>query len=129
MIRSFFSVVLLLCVGSVGAAQQAEELRGLTHLGLLVEGLDQEGQRCGITRDLIRDAIAYTISSSKLKFSDGDSNGPKLYVRVGARVQREPLKGVSNVWFDVVNLQKVQLDYTDEPPRYTVLQLWHDDWL
>jgi hypothetical protein len=129
MIRLFISVVLLLCVGGGAVAQQAEELRGLTRLGLLVEGIDQEAQRCGITRNLIRDAIAYTISSSKLKFSDDDSSGPKLYVRVGALVQRQPVQCFSNVSFDVVNIQKVQLDYRDEPPSYTVLQLWHDDWL
>jgi hypothetical protein len=110
-------------------AQESEELRGLTHLGLIVKGLDQEAQRCGITRDLIRDAIAYTIGSSKLKFSDDDSSGPMIYVGVGVLVQRQPVQCFSDVSLDVVNFQRVQLDYTDEPPRIVTLWLWHDDWL
>ena len=129
MIRPFLSVGLLLCVVGGAVAQQREELKGLAHLGLLVEELDQDAQRCGITRSLIRDAIAYAISSSKLKFSDDNGSGPKIYVRVGALVQRQPVQCLSDVSLDVVNFQRVQLDYTDEPPRFVTIQLWHDDWL
>ena len=129
MVRHFLSVALFLCVGGIAiGAHQAEGLRGLTHLGLQVEELDQETQSCGITRDLIRDAIAYPISSSRLGFSD-DDRSPKLYVHVASLVQRQPLQCFSLVSFEVVNLQKVQLDYTDEPPRYVVVQLWQHYWL
>jgi hypothetical protein len=130
MIRVFLSIVLLSCVvGGRAIAQQASNLKGLSHLGLLVDPLDQEAQRCGITRDLIRDAIAYAISSSKLTFSDNEGSGPKIYVGVAALIQRQPLQCVSNISFNVVNFQRIQLDYTDEPPRFVTIQLWSDDWL
>jgi hypothetical protein len=130
MIRVFFSVVLLCCAaGGAAIAQQADDLKGLSHLGLLVDPLDQDAQRCGITRDLIRDAMAYTISSSKLTFSDDEGSGPKIYVSIGGLVQRQPVQCFSNVSFDVVNFQRVQLNYTDEPSRFVTIQLWHDDWL
>jgi hypothetical protein len=129
MIRPFLSVVLLLSVVGGAVAQQGVELKGLTHLGLLIEELDQDAQRCGVTRDLIRDAIAYTISSSKLKFSDDNGSGPEIYVHVGALVQQQPAQCLSEVSLDVVNIQRVQLDYTDEPSRFVTIQLWHDVWL
>jgi hypothetical protein len=129
MFRPFLSAALLLSVVGGAVAQQGVELKGLTHLGLLIEDLDQDAQWCGVTRDLIRDAIAYTISSSKLKLSDDNGSGPKIYVRVGALVQRQPVQCLSDVKLDVVNFQRVQLDYTDEPPRFVTIQLWHDDWL
>jgi hypothetical protein len=129
--RAFFSVVLLTCtvVGGRAIPQQADDVKGLSHLGLLVETLDQDAQRCGITRDLIRDAIAYTISASKLTFSDDESSGPKIYVRIVTLIQRQPLQCVSSISFDVDTFQKVQLDYTDEPPRVVAIELWPDDWL
>lgn len=129
MIRPFLSVALLLCVMGGAVAQHDEELKGLTHLRLLVGELDQDAQRCGITRSLIRDAIAYAISSSKLKFSDDNGNGPKIYVRVMALTQRQPVQCISRVSLYVLNFQRVQLDYTDEPPRFVTIQLWDDDWL
>jgi hypothetical protein len=129
MIRLFFSVGLLLCVGGSAFAQQSGYLKGITQLGFLVEGLDQDTQRCGITRELIRDAIAYTISSSKLKFSDDDKKRPLIRVGVAALIQRQPVQCFSALSFDVVHAQDVQLDYADEPPRYIVMWLWHDTWL
>jgi hypothetical protein len=88
--------------------------------------LDQEAQRCGITRDLIRDAIAYTISSSKLKFSDDNRSGPKIYVDVEVLMQDKPVQCFSVVSLDVLTFQTVQLDYLDEPPRLFAIQLWHN---
>ena len=127
--RIILSVGLLLFFLGSAVAAQGDDLKGVTNLGLLVEEPDQEAQQCGITRGLIRDAIAYTISSSKLKFSEDNGSGPKIYVSVGALMQRQPVQCFSVVSLDVVLFRGVQLDYTNEPPRAVTIQLWHDDWL
>jgi hypothetical protein len=59
MFRFFLTIALLLSVVGSAVAQQGEELKGLTHLRLLIDELDQDAQRCGVL-----------VSSSKLKFSD-----------------------------------------------------------
>jgi len=126
---AFFSLVLLLALMGKAFAQNAEELHGLTHVGLAVEDLDEDAKRCGITKDLIRDSVAYTMSASKLKLSEDDWSAPLIYIRASAMVQRNPVQCISDVSVELMNMQKVQLNYMNGPPRFVTIQLWHDDWL
>ena len=50
----------------VGSEGNSPALRGLKSIDLLIQGVDDEAQRCGITETLVRDAFLYPISQSKL---------------------------------------------------------------
>lgn len=119
----------LALLAATASAQDRNDLKDLRSVGLIVGGMDQDAQRCGFTRSLIRDAIAYPISSSKLDFSGDYKGGAALNVRVTAMVQTQPLECISEVDVDVFSIQQVQLDYSNQPARFFPVELWHDSWL
>jgi hypothetical protein len=132
MFRCLVLAAVCIFVADASSAQMGKNdtraLRGLKSIALLVEGLDEEAQRCGITESLIRDAFLFPISQSKIELSDGKI-GPKFWIRVTVVIQRQPNQCVSSLELAVINYQRVQLDYTDEPPPWVMVRLWDDSWI
>jgi hypothetical protein len=126
------SIAICIFVASPANAQMGKDdtraLRGLKSIYLAIEGVDDEAQRCGITESLIRDAFLLPISQSKLQLSH-DKTGPMFYIGVVVAIQAQPNQCVSFLQLAVINIQRVQLDYTDESPTLAMVRLWDDGWL
>lgn len=67
---------------------KADALRGLKSISLVVDSLDEDERRCGITEQLIRDAFLYPISQSRIPLSASESEGPVFWVCVTTLIQR-----------------------------------------
>jgi hypothetical protein len=107
----------------VGSEGNSPALRGLKSIDLLITGVDDEAQRCGITETLVRDAFLYPISQSKLQFLHYAA-GATFFIRVNALIQRQPNQCISSLELSVMNYQMVQLDYADEAPTWAWVRLW-----
>jgi hypothetical protein len=93
MFRHLISIAVCILVASAASAQMDKNdtpdhldlLRGLKTINLVIEGADDDAQRCGITESLIRDAFLYPISQSKLQFST-IAHGTAFLVRVAVLI-------------------------------------------
>jgi hypothetical protein len=93
---------------------KVDALRGLTSISIVVDSLDEDERRCGITEQLIRDAFLYPIGQSRIRLSTSELEGPVFWVRVTTLIQRQPNQCISAVEMRVFRYHQVQLDYA--PP-------------
>ena len=121
----------LLAMGHSSIAQISEErsreaLRGLTSIAVLVDGLDEEAARCGITQALIRDAFMFPASQTKIEVRDNAASpGWMFYVRVVVLIQERPNQCISYLEFAVHNLQKISLDhYSQRSAVWASVRVW-----
>jgi hypothetical protein len=98
-------------------------LKGLKSIHLLVEDLNEESQRCGITEPLIHDAFMFPASSSKINISN--DRGPTFYVKVATLFDR--LGCFSLLKVEVYINQSVKLNYIDGPPAFVHVRLWQEE--
>jgi hypothetical protein len=130
MIQHFFLVAACLLFAEGFAHAQTNEsvsLKGLTSIGLLVDDLDEAAQRCGITKSLISDAFTYIASFANFKITD--KTGPKFLVRVNTIIQQQPTQCISDLSVQVVNAQRVTLDFDEKLNPIVWVELWKDNWL
>ena len=67
---------------AVHAQNERASLRGITSVGILVEGLDGDAQKCGITEDALDAAVRLPLSNSRIKVNNGNLKLEYLYVNV-----------------------------------------------
>jgi hypothetical protein len=103
-------------------------LRGLSGLGFLVDGLDEDAKRCGLTKSAISDAFLYIASSAKFKITT-EPFSPQFLVHVGTLIQRKPGQCVTDLAIQVANYQKVNLDFGDKLTSFAWVELWKDNWI
>jgi hypothetical protein len=103
-------------------------LRGLSALGLVVEGLDDDSGKCGITEDVIRDAFLYIATSAKFRVTT-ERYAPQFIVHVTTLIQRNPRQCVTNLAIEVAKAQTVTLEFGDKLSTSVWVQLWRDDWI
>jgi hypothetical protein len=74
--RKLLIMASLLCVGTdLANAETIEKLRGLMSVRLIVPELDEDAKSCGLSQELVRDAVMFPASSSKLEFLDATGDG------------------------------------------------------
>jgi hypothetical protein len=125
-------VALFVFVTNFAQATSSEDtqqaIRGLSELELVVDGLDSDAEKCGITASLIRDAFMFPVSSSRLNISNKASYvGPAFLIRV--TTAQTPSLCVTALEFAVINYQLVKLDYKDDAPSWVTLRLWDNLWV
>ena len=103
---------------------QVTSLKGLKSIHLLVEELNEESQRCGITQPLIHDAFMFPASSSKMHISN-DNTVPIFYVHVLTILQGHLGWCVSHLRVELYTNQWVKLDYTDD--AWVHMRLWQEE--
>ena len=57
------------------------DLKGVSEMHLLIEGLSDQAASCGVKEDKIETSIKYILSNSKIKLVKSTSSIPKLYIR------------------------------------------------
>ena len=126
MIRLFlFAAVCLLSTENLSLAETPDpRLRGLTSLGFLVDGVDDEASKnCGITESTVRDAFMYVASSANFKITT-DLRSPHFVVTIITLIQRQPIQCISAVSIQVGYYQQVTLDYGDSLSPWVWVGLW-----
>jgi hypothetical protein len=78
------TLMLALLVSFGGTVHAQGALVGVRSIGILVEDLDNDAQRCGVTKDALDAAVRLPMSNSRIKFLNG--MGPYLYVRASFMV-------------------------------------------
>ena len=66
----------------MGAQRPYGELRGLTSLGVVVEGLGGAATSCGLSQDAIEAAVTKSLTDSGLRVVTNSDEDTYLYVRV-----------------------------------------------
>jgi hypothetical protein len=133
--RCVYFVALSVFATNFAQAQTSPEntqkaITGLSELKLLVDGLDADSQKCGITESLIRDAFMFPVSSSRLNIvSKASYAGPVFYIRVTTLDPRNSSQCVTSLEAEVINFQLVKLDYKDDEPSWVTVKLWDDIWV
>jgi hypothetical protein len=98
-------------------------------VNLVTGGLDHAAGQCGITDTLIRDAVTFPVSSSNLRIADpADPSSPDLRISLNVMYFERGQQCFSSVRMEVLNYQKVQLDFTNGPPVWANVLLWQSDW-
>ena len=73
-------LAMLLCMGT---GVQADTLKGMTKVEILIEGLNENHAKCGITNDMLDAAVRLPLSNSQLKTTQFGV-GQYLYVNTNA---------------------------------------------
>ena len=66
----------------IGAMKPDAELKGLTKLGVVVEGLDSQAAACGLKQETVEAAMAKSLTDAGLKVSRNGDEDTYLYVNV-----------------------------------------------
>jgi hypothetical protein len=134
MLRFLFLAALgLLMLGSAAlgeAGETREPLRGITAVRLKPLGVDREAERCGITESLVREAIMFPASMSKLRITDqGGFLSPVLLITVSVLHLDRDDQCFSSVRLELLNNQQIKLDFSNEPPVWVDVLLWRNTWI
>jgi hypothetical protein len=85
MLRLILAAALLLALAPQSGAQTlTKRLRGVSSMDLLIELLDKDSVACGVSKEIVKNAVLFVTSSTRLKLKD-DINGngsTPLYVNV-----------------------------------------------
>ncbi len=117
-----FTMALLMPIAMApGASAEDSPLRGLKQIAVLIDGLDADADRCGITESLISDAFSAKAQRAGLDVVTGASH-PRFYVQINTLEGDDGLC-ITAVKAQAYNYQKVQLEYADTP-TYATVELW-----
>jgi hypothetical protein len=94
-------------------------LRGLSEMDLTIESLSEDAKRCGLTKEAIRAAVMYPLSSTKIAL-DRDAS-VTLYINVGTIYQKQGC--ISSVAVQAYAFQKVTLLFSGDE-RVVDIILW-----
>jgi len=101
-------------------------LRGLTRVIINIDDLSPNATECGFTRERIREAIMFSLSSTKIDVVDLAVNTPFLYVLISSLRFQSPLPFcVSSLEVQVYAFGDVTLGFSNEKKRAKI-ELWHD---
>jgi hypothetical protein len=132
-LRNCLLIALLLVLSREATAQEdpieqyaIKALRGLKAVTLIVDGIDEDSKRCGLTPELIRDAFLFPVSQTKLEVSDSSDVNPIFHISINSLIQRVPNQCIASLAFTLFNYQRVKLDYVDNPDeRHLEVRLWY----
>jgi S1-C subfamily serine protease len=96
-------------------------LRGLSKVSIVIEDLDAQDKECGLTKDAIRAAVMYPLSSSQIAVDP--SAEVALYVRTGTLSFRANGVCFSSLDLQAFTFQNVTLAFSGNEGR-AVIQLW-----
>jgi len=68
----------------LGAIKPDAELKGITRLGLVVEGFDQSAETCGLKQDAVEAMLSKSLSDAGLKVARNADEDTYLYVNINA---------------------------------------------
>jgi hypothetical protein len=109
-----FAAAAVTLMYSQGHAQTEDNLlRGLIELNLVVEKLPGGAAPCGITEEMIRTAVRYPLSSTKIRLHlthDFTAPRPALYINILTVHQANECTSVVHI--EVSNFQKVTLYFS-----------------
>jgi hypothetical protein len=116
------ALVMLLSLQAV-AQTSNNALRGLSQMDLVIETPGVESSQCGITKEIIRNAVLYPVSSTKLEIKENTLPLPYLHVGfVTLFFQRRDFC-VTYVALEVYSVQPMTLDASDRD-ILAIIQLW-----
>jgi hypothetical protein len=106
-----------------GSAQAYADSRlvGLTSVHLLIEGLMKDGEACGITKSMIREAFMNPASSARFDLTSDDKSAA-FYINVNT-VRSAEGTCASNVQVQVYYLQNVELQFSKKE-SFVRIVLW-----
>jgi hypothetical protein len=123
--RKLLIMASLLCVGTdLANAETIEKLRGLMSVRLIVPELDEDAKSCGLSQELVRDAVMFPASSSKLEFLDATGDGAVFEVVITTMVQERPVQCITNLAINVWIVERVKFDYAPDAIRYAAVTMW-----
>ena len=109
-------------------AQTSEHsLRGLARIMLVLEHLDDDSIKCGLTRDLIRSAVLYPISSAKFQVTD-DVVLEMLYVNTLSKFYESLQMCVTYIEIRAESTDEVILKFSGRKV-FSAIQLWNASYL
>lgn len=126
MCRVIVALTCLLLLSLRGEAQTIEQhiLRGLTKVHVLIEYLDDDAIKCALTRDLMRNAVLYPVSSAKIQVITPPANASTvLYVDTDSLFLKPSQSCVTSVQMKVISFQSVTLDFSPRKLVYEI-SLW-----
>jgi hypothetical protein len=124
--RCVFLVALFVFVtnfAQAGSKDTQKAIRGLSELELVIDGLDSDAGKCGITGSLIRDAFMFPVSSSRLNIVQ-NAPAPAFSISVTTIPVRNGSQCITSLEVAVIHYQRVKLDYKDDEPSWVTLRLW-----
>jgi hypothetical protein len=112
--RAVFVAAMIAAGLCVNNSSQAS-LQGLTKIQLSIAELDQDSEACGITKELIREAFMYPVSSSALRVVGVDAS--PTFFNVQITTLKMPQGCFSNINFSVHEYLSVQPSFFS---KYTI---------
>lgn len=118
-------------IGPSAAQTDDNLLRGFSKIKLLVESLDSNSTTCGLTRDIIRNAVRYPASSAKFQLTEPDTKlqikGPRtdgtLYINVLSLFFKSTGLYVSRILVEAYSIQTLTLNFLHREAIVQVM-LW-----
>jgi hypothetical protein len=99
-------------------------LRGLAEINVLVEDLDDEDIKCGLTKDLIRDAVLYPTSSAKIRVTN-ELVSEWLYVNTLSFFSEAAQYCVTTVVMEARSFEEEMLTFSRRKVHSEIV-LWRD---
>jgi hypothetical protein len=99
-------------------------LRGLAKINVLVEDLDDEDIKCGLTNDLIRDAVLYPTNSAKIRVTN-EHVSEWLYVNTLSFFSEAAQYCVTTVVMEARSLEEEMLTFSRRKVHSEIV-LWRD---
>jgi hypothetical protein len=112
---------------SSAQAEPNGNLRGLKKVYMLIENVDEDARHCGLTKEMLRSAAMYPLSSSALQIvSDLSSRVPTYYIQTGTLFESGRCYSTINLL--VYSLQREKLDF-ENIETFLPVAIWKTGWL
>ena len=78
----YLKLLFVICLLSSSGFASGQALKGVREVAILIESLDEDASKCGLSEDLLDAAARLTLSNSKIKVVGLESGSGYVYTRV-----------------------------------------------